>query len=61
MFATGFDLAGAPTFAKYGYPQIALSCVTDQAPALVKRYPNFFMFQQSTTTYAKGAIDVLKN
>jgi branched-chain amino acid transport system substrate-binding protein len=32
-FATGFNLATAPTFAKYGYPQLALSCVTDQAPA----------------------------
>ena len=50
----------APTFAKYGYPQLAQACVTDQAPALVKNYPNFFMFQQSTTTYAKGAIGVLK-
>jgi branched-chain amino acid transport system substrate-binding protein len=60
VFATGFNLACAPTFAKYSYPQIALSCVTDQAPALVKKYPNFFMFQQSTTTYAKGAISVLK-
>ena len=39
VFATGFNLACAPTFAKYGYPQIALSCVTDQAPALIKRYP----------------------
>ena len=60
VFATGFNLATAPTFAKYGYPQIALSCVTDQAPALIKKYPGLFVFQQSTTTYAKGAISVLK-
>jgi branched-chain amino acid transport system substrate-binding protein len=60
VFATGFNLAAAPTFAKYGYPQLAESCVTDQAPALIKRYPGLFVFQQSTTTYAKGAIDVLK-
>ena len=60
VFATGFNLAAAPTFAKYGYPQLADSCVTDQAPALIKRYPGLFVFQQSTTTYAKGAIDVLK-
>jgi branched-chain amino acid transport system substrate-binding protein len=60
VFATGFNLACAPTFAKYGYPQIALSCVTDQAPALIKKYPGLFVFQESTATYAKGAISVLK-
>ena len=60
VFATGFNLATAPTFAKYGYPQLALSCVTDQAPALIKKYPGLFVFQQSTTTFAKGAINVLK-
>src|SRR5246500_1579024 len=61
VFATGFNLATAPTFAKYGYPQLALSCVTDQAPALIKKYSGLFVFQQSTTTYAKGAINVLQN
>src|SRR6202035_797710 len=60
VFATGFNLATAPSFAKYGYPQLALSCVTDQAPALIKKYPGLFVFQQSTTTFAKGAISVLK-
>jgi hypothetical protein len=43
-----------PTFAKYGYPQLALSCVTDQAPALIKKYPGLFVFQQSTTTFCQG-------
>ena len=60
VFATGFNLASAPTFAKYGYPQLAESCVTDQAPALIKKYPGLFVFQQSTTTFAKGAITVLR-
>jgi branched-chain amino acid transport system substrate-binding protein len=61
VYATGFNLATAPTFAKHGYPQLTQACVTDQGPALVKKYPNFFMFQNSTTSYAKGAIGVLKN
>jgi branched-chain amino acid transport system substrate-binding protein len=60
VYATGFNLATAPTFAKYGYPQLTQACVTDQGAALVKKYPNFFMFQSSTTNYAKGAIGVLK-
>ncbi len=59
-YATGFNLACAPTFAKHGYPQLTQACVTDQGPSLVKKYPGFFMFQSSTTAYAKGAIGVLK-
>ena len=60
LYATGFNLAAAPTFAKYNYPQLTQACVTDQGPALVKKYPGFFMFQSSTSAYAKGAIGVLK-
>jgi branched-chain amino acid transport system substrate-binding protein len=60
LYATGFNLAAAPIFAKYNYPQLTQACVTDQGPTLVKRYPGFFMFQSSTTAYAKGAIGVLK-
>ena len=61
VYATGFNLATAPTFAKYNYPQVAAACVTDQGPALVKKYPGFFLFQASTTTYAKGVMGILKN
>ena len=61
MYATGFNLAVAPTLAKYGYPQFAVACLTDQAPMLVKKYPGFFTSQSSTTVYAKSAIAVLKN
>ncbi len=60
LYATGFNLAAAPTFARLGYPQLTQACVTDQAPLIVKKYPGFFMFQASTTSYAKGAIGVLK-
>lgn len=60
MYATGFNLATAPTLAKYGYPQFAVACLTDHAPELVKKYPGFFTFQSSTTIYAKSAIAVLK-
>jgi branched-chain amino acid transport system substrate-binding protein len=61
MYATGFNLAVAPTFAKHDYPQFAVACLTDQAPVLVQRYPGFFTFQASTTSYAKGAVGVLKS
>src|SRR6202007_365003 len=56
VYATGFNLATAPTFDKYKYPQITVACITDQMATLIKKYPNFFMFNASTTDYAKGAI-----
>jgi branched-chain amino acid transport system substrate-binding protein len=40
VYATGFNLATAPTFDKYKYPQIAVACITDQTPALAKKYPH---------------------
>ncbi len=59
-YGTGFNLAVAPIFDKYGYPQLAQAAVTDKMDELVKRYPGLFFVQGSTTSYAKTAIDVLK-
>jgi branched-chain amino acid transport system substrate-binding protein len=60
VYATGFNLATAPIFAKYDYPQLAQACITNQGPALVKKFPNLFLFQTSTTNYVTGVIGVLK-
>lgn len=60
VYATGFNLAVAPVYAKYGYPLITQACVTDQIDPLTKRYPNMFIVQGSTTAYATSAINVLK-
>ena len=59
-YGTGFNLATAPIFAKYGYPQIAQAAVTDKVDELTKRYPTLFFVQGTTTQYATTAIDVLK-
>ncbi|NQV57477.1 MAG: ABC transporter substrate-binding protein, partial [Rhodospirillales bacterium] len=59
-YGTGFNLAVAPIFAKYGYPQIANAAVTDHVDELVKRYPGLFFFQGTTSEYASTAVDVLK-
>jgi branched-chain amino acid transport system substrate-binding protein len=59
-YGTGFNLATAPIFAKYGYPQIAQSAVTDQMDALTKQFPNLFFIQGTSTTYAQTAVEVLK-
>ncbi|MGP0095198.1 MAG: amino acid ABC transporter substrate-binding protein [Xanthobacteraceae bacterium] len=60
VYATGFNLAVAPIYAKYGYPLITQACVTDQIDQLTTRYPNMFIVQGSTTAFAKSAIAVLK-
>ena len=59
-YGTGFNLAVAPIFAKYGYPQFATSAVTDKHDELAKRYPTFFLMIGSTTGYARGVAKVLK-
>src|SRR5580700_1366529 len=32
LYSTGFNVAAVPTFAKLGYPQLAVACVTDLGP-----------------------------
>jgi branched-chain amino acid transport system substrate-binding protein len=59
-YGTGFNLATAPIFAKYGYPQVAQSAVTDRMDELTKRYPTLFFVQGATTTFAESAVGVLK-
>jgi branched-chain amino acid transport system substrate-binding protein len=60
VYATGFNLAVAPIYAKYNYPLVTQACVTDQMDQLIKRYPNIFFVQGSTTSFAQAAIDILK-
>ena len=39
-WSTGMNLAAAPIFNKLGYPQLAVTANTNQAPQLTKRWPN---------------------
>src|SRR3990170_2420543 len=39
-WSTGMNLAAAPTFNKLGYPHLAVTANTNQAPQLTKRWPN---------------------
>lgn len=59
-YGTGFNLATAPIFAKYKYPQVAQAAVTDRMDELIKQYPGLFFVQGTTTMFASSAIDVLK-
>ncbi len=59
-YGTGFNLATAPIFAKFGYPQFATAAVTDKRDELTKRYPTIFFMQGPTTEFARGVAIVLK-
>ena len=49
-----------PRFAKLGYPQIPVACVTELGPQLVKKYPQLFFCNGTLTHYCASAIDILK-
>jgi branched-chain amino acid transport system substrate-binding protein len=59
-YGTGLNLAAAPIFAKYGYPQLTATAITDKIPELVQRYPNIFFTLGSTTAFAQAVADILK-
>lgn len=58
-WGTGLNLAVGPVFNKYGYPQLTFSAVTDQAPALVKRWPNSFWFLGTSVQYIDALVELL--
>ena len=60
LYGTGFNVAAVPTFAKLGYPQIPVACVTELSPQLVKKYPLLFFGNGTLTHYCTSAIDILK-
>jgi branched-chain amino acid transport system substrate-binding protein len=60
MYSTGFNVATVPTFAKLGYPQLAVACVTDLGAGLVKKNPRLFFANGTTTQYSSAVVDVLK-
>lgn len=58
-YGTGFNVAAAPIYAKYGYPQIAVSAISDKIPELTARYPNLFFTLGTTTSFVEGVRDIL--
>ena len=59
-YGTGLNLATAPIFAKFNYPLITHTTITDQIDALTKRYSNIFFTLGSTTAFAGSVAKVLK-
>lgn len=58
-WGTGFNAAAAPIFARYGYPMVTVTNVTDEAPELSERFPNMFFMLGSTTGFVEGLRDTL--
>ena len=58
-YGTGFNVAAAPIYAKYGYPQIAVSAISDKIPELTSRYSNLFFTLGTTTSFVEGVRDIL--
>lgn len=59
-YGTAFNLAAAPIYAKFNYPHIAVSAISDKIPTLTKRYPNIFFTLGSTTDFAGAVSTILK-
>jgi branched-chain amino acid transport system substrate-binding protein len=58
-YGTGFNVAMAPVFAKYGYPQLAVSAITDKTAELAARYPSIFFTLGTTTAFANSVAEIL--
>lgn len=58
-YGTGLVLAAAPIFARYNYPMIAVSAITDQQPDLAKKFPNMFFTLGTTTALASDVVKIL--
>jgi branched-chain amino acid transport system substrate-binding protein len=58
-YGTGFNIATAPIYGKFGYPMIAVSAITDKMEELTERYPNLFFTLGTTTAFVDGVKEIL--
>jgi branched-chain amino acid transport system substrate-binding protein len=58
-YGTGINIATAPIIAKYGYPQIAVTAVTDKVDELAAQWPSMFFTLGTSTAFAESVADVL--
>ena len=58
-WGTGANLAIAPLMARFGYPQLAVTAVTDKAPEFAKRWDRSFWMLGGGHDYAEGLAEVL--
>jgi branched-chain amino acid transport system substrate-binding protein len=58
-WSTGFNLAAAPIFAKYGYPDLAVTANANDEEQLVKQFPTLFFFLNQPIHFGQALIEVL--
>lgn len=58
-WGTGANLAIAPLMDRLGYPQLAVTAVTDKAPEFAKRWKRSFWMLGGGHDYASGLVEVL--
>ena len=59
-WGTGSNLAIAPLMDRFGYPQLAVTAVTDKAPEFAARWKRSYWMLGGGHDYAKGLAEVLK-
>lgn len=59
-YGTGINLATAPLIAKYGYPHIAVTAVTDGVDEFAARWPNSFWTLGKSADFAVSLVEVMK-
>ncbi|MEX0409092.1 amino acid ABC transporter substrate-binding protein [Aquibium sp. LZ166] len=58
-YSTGLNIAAAPAFARYGYPQLATTAATDGVKEFAERWPNSFWMLGTSTQLANGIVDTI--
>ena len=58
-WGTGFNLAVAPLFDRFGYPQLAVSAVTDKAPEFAQRWKKSYWMLGGGHDYTEALAQIL--
>lgn len=58
-WGTAVNLAVAPMFDRYGYPQLGSTNLTDKADQFAKRWPTHFFLLGTARMYAEGLMETL--
>jgi branched-chain amino acid transport system substrate-binding protein len=58
-WSTAFNVAVAPVYASHGYPQLAVTAVTDKEDELVQQFPTIFFLSGRSSLYGAALVEVL--
>ena len=58
-YSTGLNIAAAPIFAKYGYPMLTHTAISDQIEELSSKFPNMYFTLGGASGLAGGVVEVL--